>query len=218
MRVEEAKWINSFLKTMDINALSPMLDLGSSTKEFREVTMPHIYNYIFRYLENEGVEVIHFDQKKAPGVDMHGDFFESGVSRALQEKRFRFILCANMLEHVDDPKALIEKCLNLLSSGGLLLLTVPYSYPYHPDTIDSMFRPGPDQLAELVPSANLIHKSTIVSNSLLSDVIQNPVIGLKLMVRLCLPFLGFKKWVSALHRLTWLFRPYKITAAVFVKQ
>jgi hypothetical protein len=32
-------------------------------------------------------------------------------------------------------------CLDLLSIGGLIFVTVPLSYPYHRDPIDTMFRP-----------------------------------------------------------------------------
>ena len=37
-------------------------------------------------------------------------------------------------------------CLDLLPIGGLIFVTVPLSYPYHRDPIDTMFRPS---LAEL---------------------------------------------------------------------
>jgi hypothetical protein len=217
MRIEEARWISTYLKSIEPCSLSPMLDLGSSTKEFREVYKPHIHNYIFQYLEQENVNVIHFDQKNAPGVDVYGDVFDDEIIKILKEKKFRSILCANILEHVNEPGELVDTCMELLSKGGMLIITVPYSYPYHPDPIDTMFRPSPNEISKLVSGAKLLDHAIVNSNTLLQDIVQNPVIGLKLLLRLCLPFLSISKWKSAVHRLAWLFKPYKVSIAVLVK-
>jgi hypothetical protein len=57
------------------------------------------------------------------------------------------LLCCNLLEHVLDPERLALHCLELLPRGGLLFVTVPFSYPYHRDPIDTMYRPDPTRQA-----------------------------------------------------------------------
>jgi hypothetical protein len=52
-----------------------------------------------------------------------------------------------MLEHVRDRAAVTAACEEIVGPGGLILATVPSSFPYHADPIDTGYRPAPDELA-----------------------------------------------------------------------
>ena len=83
-------------------AVSPLLNLGSSTGEFRRTAKPHIQRELFGPLAAAGVAVVHSDLKQADGVDLAGDILDPAVLRDLKARGFRCVLCANLLEHVRD--------------------------------------------------------------------------------------------------------------------
>jgi hypothetical protein len=127
--------------------VSPLLNLGSSTRAFREQAKPHIERDLFAPLRAAGVSVFHSDLKQADGVDLAGDILDPAVRAALQARGFRAILIANMLEHVRDRAAVTAACEEIVGPGGLILATVPASFPYHADPIDTGYRPAPAALA-----------------------------------------------------------------------
>ena len=127
--------------------ISPLLNLGSSTRTFREQAKPHIERELFAPLRAAGVELVHSDLKQADGVDLAGDILDPAVRAALKGRGFRALLIANMLEHVRDREAVIAACEEIVGPGGLILATVPSSFPYHADPIDTGYRPVPAELA-----------------------------------------------------------------------
>ena len=71
---DESVWIGTALLNLNKNnTLSPLLNVGSSTKQFREVEQKCIHENIFAPLEKGGVVVHHLDMKKEDGVDIVGD-------------------------------------------------------------------------------------------------------------------------------------------------
>jgi hypothetical protein len=145
-QAEAARLRDILLGRQDV---SPLLNLGSSTRHFREVVKPHIEEELFRPLREAGVKVVHSDLKNAEGVEVAGDFLDPAVRRRLQAMGFKGVLLSNLLEHVTDREAVAAACEEIVGSGGLILATVPSSYPYHADPIDTYFRPSPAELATL---------------------------------------------------------------------
>jgi hypothetical protein len=127
--------------------ISPLLNLGSSTGAFREQAKPHIERELFAPLRAAGVAVLHSDLKQADGVDLAGDIMDPAVRAALKGRGFRTLLVANMLEHVRDREAVAGACEEIVGPGGLILATVPSSFPYHADPVDTGWRPAPAELA-----------------------------------------------------------------------
>src|SRR5436853_7008325 len=80
--------------------ISPLLNLGSSTRAFREEAKPHIERELFNPLRAAGVDIVHSDLKQAEGVDLAGDILNAAVRANLKGRGFRALLIANMLEHV----------------------------------------------------------------------------------------------------------------------
>jgi len=127
--------------------ISPLLNLGSSTRTFREEDKPHIERELFAPLRAAGVEIVHSDLKQAEGVDLAGNILDPAIRAALKGRGFRTLLIANMLEHVADRDAVTAACEEIVGPGGLILATVPSSFPYHADPIDTGYRPRPAELA-----------------------------------------------------------------------
>jgi hypothetical protein len=129
--------------------VSPLLNLGSADARTREQTKPHIERELFAPLRAAGIEIVHSDLRPAPGVDVAGDITDPAVQARLGTGRFGCVLVANMLEHVRDPAMIAAICETLARPGGLILATVPSSFPYHADPLDTGYRPSLEALAAL---------------------------------------------------------------------
>jgi len=98
---------------------------------------------LFRLQRTRGVEVVHVDRRELPLVERQADLTNHGDVLRLGALHPGALLCCNLLEHVTEPDRLAYHCLELLMPGGLVFVTVPFSYPYHRDPIDTMYRPSP---------------------------------------------------------------------------
>ncbi|MBA3538037.1 MAG: methyltransferase domain-containing protein [Deltaproteobacteria bacterium] len=216
MRVAEARWIADQLATRSPESISPFLNIGSSTAEFREVKQPHIDRLIFAPLRAAGVEVIHADLKHAPGIDIAGDLMDPAVQSQLRARRPRAVLSSNLLEHVHEPERFARVIGSLLEPGGLALVTVPRSYPYHADPIDTGFRPTPDELARLFPSSTLVRGDVVVDSTYGQELAALGRAGIRKGVRTMLGALRPRGDSARAQRdrLRWLFRPFTTSCIV----
>ena len=171
----DAEWLGRTLAGSSVEELSPLLNLGASTKHFRQVEQPYIDELVFRPLEARGVRVIHSDLKAAEGVDLVGDVFDDADFARLKDARPRAVICTHMFEHVLDREELARRLLALLPEGGLFFVTVPSSYHEHHDPIDTMYRPTPDELAALFAGQQIVHKSELVGDTYWSHVARRPL-------------------------------------------
>jgi hypothetical protein len=214
----EARWLRCALDAFPPERLSPLLNLGSSSVEVREGTQPWIEDQVFLPLRARNVEVVHVDMRELPGVDVQADLTDPADLRRLRALRPRALLCCNLLEHVIEPGRLAHDCLDLVAVGGLLFVTVPFSYPYHRDPIDTMYRPNPAELAELLCGARLLDSTILGTGVSYRDAVrERPWLLLRHLWRLPIPFLSFEKWQRSMARLYWLAAEYRITCAVFEK-
>ena len=151
MFIEEARWLNELLGGLPLERGATVLDIGSSTEYFRRVEQPYIDYYVFRPLRQRGVGAVHVDVKKDDGVDVVCDLTVPGPEDALESlPRGDVVLCSNLLEHVTDRELVANRLREVTAPGGVLIVTAPHVYPYHPDPIDTLFRPTDAELAELV--------------------------------------------------------------------
>ena len=215
----EARWLSTALDRFASDRLSPLLKLGSSTAVFREQIQYWTEANLFYPLRARQVEVIHVDKRDGPGIDLRADLANPLDLPRLRATAPRALLCCNLLEHVPDPDRLSRHCLAILPPGGLAFVTVPFSYPYHRDPIDTMYRPSPTQLARLFAGARLLDGAIIGAGlSYRDDVRRRPWILLRHVARFPAPFVSWKKWKRSMAKLYWLFAEYRITCAVFEKQ
>lgn len=210
----EAKWVVAALSDIDAQALSPLLNVGSSDRRFREEVQPWIQGSLFAPLEARGVRVVHSDLKQLDGVEVAGDLMDDAVFEKLKTFRFKSLLCNNVLEHVLDPKRFVQRCQALVEDGGYMIVTVPNSYPHHRDPIDTMFRPTPEEVAALFDDAEIVTSQIIEPASYRDDVKRRPWILLRHVVRAPFPFFGFERWKRSMKKLYWLVYNYRVTCVV----
>lgn len=218
MRPEEAEWIGAKLKSFDIHQLSPVLEIGASSEEFRTLRRPHIQRHIHGPLVNRGVRIVTTDIKDAAGVDIVGDIYDSTIQARLREVAPGFILCCNILEHIEDRIGFARAVTEVSSPSTRLLVTVPFSYPIHLDPIDTYFRPTPMEIADLFPEFEIELAEVVSSTSLGQEWLQQPtLLPFRIMrqaFQLAKFWTGSTQYANANHRILWLFRPYKVSCVL----
>ena len=212
----EAVWLGKLLGTASGKDLSPLLNIGSSTRQFREVEQPWTEQFIFAPLKARGVDVFHLDNRDGEGIDIRADVLSARELPRIRALGPKSILCCNILEHVCDPAVLARRCMEIVGPGGLIFVTVPYSYPYHRDPIDTMFRPSPDELARLFRPAVMLKGEVIdTAQSWWGEIRKRPWILLRPLLRLPFPFIDFPGWQRSMRKLYWLAHRYRVTGALF---
>jgi hypothetical protein len=220
--IEEARWLGDQLRALDPQTAFPLLDVGSSTARFRTQEQPWIDGAIFAPLRAANRTVLHLDARVDAGVDIVADLSDPSAVTALAGRGFRSVLCSNLLEHVVDRQAVARTLLTLVpADGGVLIVSCPYRYPYHPDPIDSMFRPTPRELADLFPGTRLANQA-IVRDGTYGDQIRRAPLGfLKLLLRLLLPFYKPPAWRRAwqhfINHVPWTSKRFEATCVVLVR-
>ncbi len=217
MLIEEAQWLRRKLDALDPAEIFPMCNVGSSTEHFRRVEQPHIDECLFEPARLRGLEVIHVDTKAADGVDLVGDLTDPTFLRQVRALEIKSVMCCNLLEHVTDRQVVCAAIRSLVAPGGLLILTVPYRFPYHEDPIDTMFRPSVEELARLFPGTS-IHAAEIVyarRSALEMSEMRWPV--LRMIVRAGMPFYRPRRWWAVVRGLYEMATGYKVTCVILRK-
>lgn len=150
MFVEEAEWIRARLAELPLPAGARVLDIGSSTLEYRTVHQPHISELIHRPLLSRGCRLTCGDLKQGDGVDLVVDLSRRDLPASTFAEPYDLVICSNILEHIEDRKTFIANVLRFCATPGFLLCTVPRTFPYHADPIDTMYRPSTGELAGFI--------------------------------------------------------------------
>ncbi len=214
MRELEASLAATWILDLHLPRGTTCLNIGSSTADFRELDQSHIDRLLMRPIVKSGLNVVHCDMKMARGVDEVGDLLDHKFHSKLRAYDAGLLLCCNLLEHLEDPIRFARTCGELVSPGGYCLVTVPRSYPYHPDPIDTMFRPSPDEVAGMLPGFTKLRAETIEAGNFWHDLCATgtPFKGLAYhLMRVAVPFYRPDKWRLFAHRTLWLGKPYKQT-------
>lgn len=220
MRPEEAQTLADWVLGLGLERGTVCLNLGSSTRQFREVEQPHVEACFIRPLEAAGIRFVHCDMKQADGVDEVGDILDPEFRSALKRHDAKLLVCSNLLEHLTDPNGFANACGELVEGGGYGLFSVPSSYPHHPDPIDTMLRLKPDALAALLPGWTVVRACEIGAGNYWRDLRRDgaPVARLiRHLARVAMPFYRPRQWRTNASRLLWLFRPYRVSLALLRK-
>jgi hypothetical protein len=198
--------------------ISPLLNLGSSTRAFREQAKPHIERELFAPLRAAGIEVFHSDLKQADGVDVAGDILDPGVRARLKARGFKALLIANMLEHVRDRDAVTAACEEIVGPGGMILATVPISFPYHADPIDTGYRPAPEALAVAFRGSEPLMAEEVAGRTYKAEIAaRGSTVWRELGRTLGFGLISFarpRSFRARLSRWRWYRRPYAVALAV----
>lgn len=200
MFYKEAKKIYQLITKVE-SKKSVILNLGSSTKKFREIDQPYINSEIFTKLSLDGYKVIHSDIKENEGVDLVGDILDLSFRQKIAKINPSIIICSNLLEHIEERNSFITALLEIVPENSYIIITVPYKFPYHPDPIDTLYRPSLNELENDICIENNLKliSGEILNNSLLVNFnvfnqfkrLQNL---LRLFIRFFLPFYKYKNW------------------------
>lgn len=134
-----------------------ILNIGSSTHRFRTVEQP------FQATLFAGRNVTHVDAKQDTGVDVVYKVGEGRLSKIVHGF-FDVVLLSSVLEHVEDRDAVMRDVAAIVRN--LLIVTVPHVWPYHPDPIDNLYRPTPQELTDYVCSFGF---ESVVQDELFDD-------------------------------------------------
>lgn len=161
------------------------------------------------------------DAKPAAGVDIVADLDDEPAISALKSRGFKSILCSNLLEHVRDRAAIAKRLVELVPHGGYLFVSGPYRYPYHPDPIDTMFRPTPDELAAIFPGTRLERQAVVTNGTYFDEFRRSPASLPRLLARLLLPFYKRaawrREWTRFIHHAPWMFARFEASCVLLVR-
>jgi SAM-dependent methyltransferase len=102
-----------------VPASAAILDIGCGIKPYRSLFTSASYTGID--IEGGG----HGDEQKTV------DFFYDGTHMPFPDASFDTALCTQVLEHADDPEALVTDAARVLRSGGKIHISMPFIYPEH---------------------------------------------------------------------------------------
>lgn len=139
------------------------------------------HSLVMAELRRRGGRVVLHELATTDGIDVAGDLLLEETWLRLRAAGFRSLLCANLLEHLEDRRRLVELVQQHLPPGGYLLVTVPRRYPYHTDPIDTRYRPTPVQLAAAFEGLELVDERLVWSSPALLRLVREPrLIAIKL--------------------------------------
>lgn len=216
MQVLESNWIRERLAALPDGDLFPLLDVGSSTLEFRTEVQPYIESAVFAPLRARGGTIYHADQKAAPGVDLVGDLLDPAFQERLRGLGIRSALVNNVLHHVEDAGALCRALARAVAPGGYVLVTGPNRFPRHFDPIDTLLRPSVEEVAALFPGARVEASAILDSGNWRR---WNPAERggrsfPRALARLFLPFYRPRKWVEVFWEAPYFLRSIRTFAVL----
>lgn len=221
MNLLEARWLGERLSTFPDSELFPLVNVGSSTLEFRTRVQPYIDDQVFAPLRRRGGKVYHIDIKPDAGVDIVGDLLDARFRRSLAELKPQSVMISNLLEHVpaEDRAGICQGVLRLLPVGGYLFVTGPLDYPYHADPIDTMFRPSVAEVSAQFPGTRLVHSAVIDSGNWRAwNVAERGRSLPRALARLLFPFYRPRKWLELVRQTPYIFRHITAFAVVLRKE
>lgn len=120
-RRERVRWIRGLAESLPED--SKVLDIGAGTAFYREF-FDHCEYVSQDFCQNESVEY--------GKIDMVSDAAEIPVG----DSSFDAVLCFEVLEHVEEPRAVIAEAARILKPGGRFFLSAPlgsgvHQAPYH---------------------------------------------------------------------------------------
>jgi SAM-dependent methyltransferase len=129
-------------------------------------------------------------------------------------------MCNNMLEHVVDIDAVCAALGQICPPNGLLFISVPNSYPFHPDPIDNGFRPSVDELTRILHEAgfDLRTGSVVECGSYVNKVKAKPMLLVRDVYLLVVGTVIREKLRMLKENYRYWRCQYRVTCAVYVRR
>lgn len=232
MLFEEAAWIgNEIQKLARAGTIQKVLNIGSSTRESWESVQHHVEEYVINSIKNAGARLVNTDIKKGEGVDIVGDLNDPELIEELSAMDFNLVLCANLLEHVKDPRKIAANISNIVKPGNYIIVTVPRNYPFHPDPDDYLFRPDVNELKNIFQGFDLVDSAEVKGRRAINNhgntkfyfcyfqvLWSQPKQLFITLVRLLTPFYKFANWKKTAWYFPKFFSHFSVTCIVLVKK
>ena len=135
-----------------------VLDAGAGNAPYREL-FEHC-----DYVTTDWSESVHPGARRA-------DVIASLDALPVDDASFDAVLCTQVLEHVDDPGAVLGELHRVLRAGGGLWLTVPLAWPLHEEPFD-FFRYTPYSLTTLLERAGFVDVEVAARNGYFATIAQ----------------------------------------------
>ena len=219
MNVLESQWLGQRLASIPDDELFPLLNVGSSTLEFRTQTQPYIDENVFAPLRKRGGKVYHLDIKPAPGVDIVGDLLDPAFLEQIAKMHIRSAMISNLFEHVTIRQEICDVVLKLLPENGYLFVSGPHDYPYHADPIDTLFRPDVREIHAHFPGTKIVDSAIIDSGNWRQwNQAERGRPLFRTLVRLLVPFYRPKKWWELVRQAPYILKHITAFAVVLKKR
>lgn len=114
----DALWIRRLKQLIPLAKSGSLLDVGAGIGQFLAIARPHFTEVCGTEVSESAIQIARekYDIKLLSGEIQEVDF---------GSKKFDNITIFHVLEHVPNPRAVIEKCASLLTDGGVLAVAVP---------------------------------------------------------------------------------------------
>jgi hypothetical protein len=213
MLINESIWFKTIIQKY-LQKESVVLNIGSSTKEFLQ-QQPYIFTNVIKPIEQLNCKLLNIDIKKAEGVDIVGDLTNPDFISELKLYKPAMVICANLLEHLEDRKPLINGLISLLDKHTLLVVSVPHVFPYHADPIDTMYRPDINELASEFNGLSVVEAKIVTNGTYYNYTTKhlNPIIKLAGFLKVLVKHLLSNNKEESL----WYFKTISTTCIVFKK-
>jgi hypothetical protein len=143
MYIQESEWLGRRLASLPSDELFPMLNVGSSTEEYRTIMQPWIDQNILAPIRKRGGKVYHMDMKEARGVDSVGDLLDREFLDRIAQMKVRSVMVSSLFQHVTNRHEVSDALLSIVPPGGYIIVSGP--------TIEEMHKHFPG--TEIVTSA-----------------------------------------------------------------
>ncbi|MEM6672643.1 MAG: methyltransferase domain-containing protein [Planctomycetota bacterium] len=152
-------WLDWRHLRRSVESLAPhargvLLDVGVSEGPYRELFGPHVDRYVGLEYPPSILDKQPEMWEMLPRVKELVQVFGDGAALPVLEGSVDTVLSTEVLEHVPDPRALVDEMARVLRPGGHLLLTVPFIQPLH-ELPSDYFRFTPSSLRRFVEDAGL---------------------------------------------------------------
>src|SRR5262249_57636397 len=161
MYIRESEWLGQRLASLSSDELFPMLDVGSSTEDYRTIQQPWIDQNIFAPIRKRGGKVYHLDMKEARGVDIVGDLLDREFLDRVAQMKVKSVMVSGLFLHLTNRQEVADILLKIVPPGGYIIVSGPKSSPYCPDPIDTMFRPTIEEMHKHFPDTEIVDSAII---------------------------------------------------------
>lgn len=142
--------------------LPPYLEVGSKNYEG---DVPRI-GHMFPNSDFTGVDMLEGDNVDKV-IDLTASFEQ--IDEKLEGKRFKSIFCLSVMEHCSNPHAMARNLADLLVPGGLIYVSVPFSWKFHGYPSD-YWRFTPEGIKVLFPDLSFSESASWISSDIPDDV------------------------------------------------